>query len=92
MTTQDTRIDTGLMLAMRYKQPVVLLSTIITDYFPHLSEAVARRMANNQALPFPCFKTDDSSKAQYLVHLSDLAACLDKRNEAAKKDWQAMHE
>lgn len=92
MTTQDTRIDTGLMLAMRYKQPVVLLSTIIDDFFPHLSKPTAKRMANQQALPFPCFKADDSAKSQYFVHLSDLAACLDKQNEAAKKDWQAMHE
>ena len=91
MNTQDIRIDTGLMLAMRYKKPVVLLSTVIEDYFPHLTQTTAQRMANNQQLPFAVFKTDTSSKSPWLVHVSDLAACMDKQNEAANKDWLAMH-
>lgn len=54
-------IDTTTMLFLRYKKPIVALSTIVADYLPHLNEKSARRQANTCSLPFPAFRTSNST-------------------------------
>ncbi len=84
-------IDTTTMLFLRYKKPIVALNTIIADYLPHLNEKSARRQANTCSLPFPAFRTSNSTQAEYFVNISDLAMWLEKEQEQARQDWQAMN-
>lgn len=84
-------IDIATMLFLRYKSPVVALSTIIQDYLPHLNETTAKRYASKCELPFPAFRTDNSNRAVYLVNVADVAVWLENEREQARQDWQAMN-
>lgn len=81
-------IDTGFMLAMRYRTPYISLERVIADYMPHITISVAKKRASSGTLPFPAFKPD-GAKSHYLVSVADLAAYLDAQRTAALKDWQA---
>lgn len=47
----DTNIDITTMLFLRYKQPIVLLDTLISDYIPHMNINTARKKAKNYNSP-----------------------------------------
>lgn len=83
-------IDTGLMLILRYKRPVVALKDIVKDYMPHLDMAAAKQRAAKCKLPFPAFKVD-GNKSEYFVNLIDVAVWLDSLQQESKQDWQAMN-
>lgn len=82
--------DTGFMLLVKYRRPVVTLEEILHDYLPHLSIEAANKRAAKCDLPFTAFKPD-GNKSPYLVRLLDLASWLDRAQEQASKDWEAMH-
>ena len=84
-------IDTGCMLALRYRAPVIPLETACADFMPHLSIEVARRRAKVQTLPFPVFQADKSQKTTFFVNVSDLAAWLESSREPAAETWMKMH-
>ncbi|OAM43875.1 pyocin activator PrtN family protein [Eikenella halliae] len=84
-------IDTGFMLALRYRAPVISLETACADFMPHLSIEVARRRAKVQTLPFPVFQADKSQKTTFFVNVSDLAAWLESSREQAAETWMKMH-
>ncbi|MEC7118541.1 MAG: pyocin activator PrtN family protein [Pseudomonadota bacterium] len=81
-------IDTGFMLALRYRTPYIPLERVVQDFMTHLKPEVAVRRANAGTLPFPAFKPD-GVKSPFLVSVADLAAYLDAQRAAAAKDWQA---
>ncbi len=83
-------IDMAFLLAARYKKPAIFLEDVILDFMPHLTIDAANRRANKQTLPFPVFRSD-SGKSPWLVNISDLAAYLESRRDAAKRDWTAMN-
>lgn len=87
-TTNAEPIDTGFMLAMRYRTPYITLEQVLHDFMPHLTLSVATKRANAGTLPFPAFKPD-GAKSQFLVSVADLAAYLDAQRAAAMKDWAA---
>ena len=84
-------LDTGFMLALRYRTPVIPLETACADFLPHISIDVARRRAKVQTLPFPVFQADKSQKTTYFVNVSDLAAWLEASREQAAETWMKMH-
>lgn len=81
-------IDTGFMLALRYRTPYITLEQVVQDFMTHLTLPVATKRANAGSLPFPAFKPD-GVKSPFLVSVADLAAYLDAQRAAAAKDWQA---
>ena len=85
------QINTIDSLFMKYRSMTVDLSTIASDFFPHLSKAETLRRANNLEFPFSVFKLDKSKRAPFLVHLKDLAIALDKNHLAASKDFATFH-
>lgn len=87
-TTNAEPIDTGFMLAMRYRTPYITLEQVLHDFMPHLDISMAKRRANAGTLPFPAFKPD-GAKSKFLVSVADLAAYLDAQRAAAMKDWVA---
>ncbi len=89
---QNTKppLNTATLLALQYQSPVVKLEDLIDDYLPHLSLPVAKKMAREQKLPFPVFKSGESNKAPWMVSIFDLAAYIDRQRSIASHDHTAM--
>lgn len=87
----NQELDTGFMLLMRYRSPIITLDQTVKDWLPHISPEVAKRRANVQSLPFPVFRADNSKKSPWLVNLADLAAWLEKSQAEAARDWQKVN-
>lgn len=83
-------LDTGFMLAMRHRQPVITLEEAIKTYLPHMNIETAKSRAAVQTLPFPAFKVD-GKKSPYMVKIAHLAAWLDQCSETAEADWGKMN-
>ncbi|SUO95184.1 pyocin activator PrtN family protein [Suttonella ornithocola] len=84
------KIDTATALLIKYQTPTPLLTEVAQQYFPHIAERELKGRAARQDLPFPVFKIDKSKKAPYYVHLSALAAWIDKQQKAAENDFSAF--
>ncbi|MDM1784235.1 pyocin activator PrtN family protein [Acinetobacter bereziniae] len=91
MGTYVDQFDAAFLLAMKYKSPVVTLEAVIADFLPHLTIETAKKRANKQNLPFPAFKSEDNTKATWLVNITDVALWLNKQRENSAKDWQNLH-
>ena len=89
-SNQNEKLDTSLMLILRYKRPVVALKNIVEDYMPHLDIAVAKQRAAKCRLPFPAFKVD-GNKSEYFVNLSDIAMWLDSLQKESQKNWSEVN-
>jgi hypothetical protein len=87
----DTNLDTGFFLALRYKTPVIPLETAVSDFLPHLSHDVARRRASTQSLPFPTFRADASQKSDYYVNIADIASWLEQNRAEAAAQWAKVN-
>ncbi len=74
-----------MLMAQFNGRATVQLDEICVDYFA-LSPNKARVHANSCSLPVPAFRLQASQKAPWLVHLSDLAAHIDKCRAAAAKE------
>lgn len=84
--------DIQLMLLEKYKHsPVILLETVLRDFFPHLNLSSAKKKAACQMLPFPVFKAEKSQKSPYLVNILDLAKYLARQSDLGTKDWESMN-
>jgi hypothetical protein len=83
-------LNTEFMLLLKYRRPMIPLAEVVLDYLPHLSIEAANKRAAKCDLPFTAFKPD-GNKSPYLVRLLDLASWLDRAQEQASKDWEAMH-
>jgi hypothetical protein len=64
----------------------VELERVLEKFFGLTPSAAKSRAAMHQ-LPVPAFRAG-SQKSPWLISLADLAEHLDKRREAAKKDWE----
>ncbi|WP_374255079.1 pyocin activator PrtN family protein [Acinetobacter brisouii] len=92
MLNNPLQLSSYHILMLRYGSPVVLLETVVNDYFPHMDIKHANRRANAQDLPFPVFKSEPNNKlAKWFVNIADLAVYLDKQCSIAKKDFVAMN-
>ncbi|MBF7683015.1 pyocin activator PrtN family protein [Acinetobacter sp. B5B] len=89
-TNKCDKIDTSMMLILRYKRPVISLRNIIEDYMPHLDMASAKQRASKCKLPFPAFKVD-GNKSEYFVNVSDIAAWLDSLQQESKINWSEVN-
>lgn len=89
MNKHSSDIDIMTMLFLRYKQPIVLLDTLISDYMPHMNINTARKKAKKSQLPFPTFQTGG---AEHFVNLSDFAVWLNNKNIEARQDWEKMQD
>ena len=66
------------------------LAEICNDFLG-LSEHEAGRRASLQRLPCPVHRLG-SQKSPWLASITDLAAFIDERKEAAEADWKKMNE
>jgi hypothetical protein len=89
-SNQNEKLDTSMMLILRYKRPVVALKNIVEDYMPHLDMGAAKQRAAKCKLPFPAFKVD-GNKSEYFVNLSDIAMWLDSLQKESQKNWSEVN-
>lgn len=65
------------------------LENVAPKYFGMEYKKAAQKAAL-QELPVPVFRSE-SQRSKWLVSAVDLAAYLDRKNNEAKKQWQAMN-
>ena len=79
------------LLAARYDgMPVVQVDQVAADFFPHLSGTNLIRKINEGDIDLPMVRMDVSNKTTKCISLIDLAAYLDARIDAARKENDAM--
>lgn len=85
-------MNTAFLLMAQYEgRAVIPIETVCRDYFPHLKpeKLVAKISAGEIALPMVRIDPQ-SQKAAKGVHLTDLAAYIDARVEAARKECRQL--
>jgi hypothetical protein len=86
----DDRTDTAptlfLLMAQYHGRTVIPLDEVCRDVFGHLTVEKLLRKVLRGDIALPIVRIETSQKAQRGVHLSDLAAYIDKRRAAAIKE------
>jgi hypothetical protein len=75
-----------LLMAQYNGRTVVPIDQICRDFFGHLTVEKLLRKALRGDIALPIVRIESSQKAQRGVHLSDLAAYIDKRRAAAVRE------
>jgi len=84
-------MNTAFLLMARYDaRAVIPIETIQKDFFPHLSlvKLVGKLQAGE--IPLPMVRIEPSQKAARGVHVTDLAAYIDRRREMAQVELARM--
>lgn len=79
-----------LLMAQYSGQAVIPVDTVRRDYFPHLTTDLLVRKLSAGEIDLPLVRIEPSQKAAKGVALSDLAAYLDRRIEAARKETRQL--
>lgn len=69
---------------------IVPLDLVCRDYFRHLTVDKFLRKVLAGDIALPVVRIEDSQKAAKGVHISDLAAYLDKQADAARKEAEQL--
>jgi len=85
-------MNTAFLLMAQYDaQAVIPVAIVVKDYFPHLSTDKFLRKVAVGEINIPLLRIEaGSQKAARGVHLTDLAAYLDVRREAAVKEAKQL--
>lgn len=84
-------MNTAFLLMAQYDGAAVIpVEKVRKDYFPHLNEREFIRKLSHAEIALPLVRMDESQKTARGVHLTDLAAYLDKRRAAAVKELSAL--
>lgn len=84
---------TAAILREQYGPRVIIpLDRVMEDYFPGLSQEHLLRRIGEGKLDLPVVRIDASQKAAKGVALMDLAAYLDRRIAAARKECRQLCE
>lgn len=88
-----TPLTTVGLLRDQYGPRVIIpLDRVMEDYFPGLSQEHLLRRIGEGKLDLPVVRIDASQKAAKGVALTDLAAYLDRRIAAARKECRQLCE
>ena len=79
-----------LLMAQYNGKTVVPIDQVCRDFFGHLTVDKLLRKALRGDVALPIVRIEISQKAQRGVHLTDLAAYIDKRREAALKECRQL--
>ncbi len=78
-------------MARHDSQVLIPVSTIVRDYFPHLSDDEFVRNVASGEIRLPLIRTDPrSQKTAKGVHILDLAKYIDTRRAAAARESDQM--
>jgi Pyocin activator protein PrtN len=70
--------------------PVIPVDVVCRDYFRHLTVEKFLRKVLAGEISLPIVRMEDSQKSARGVHVTDLAAYLDKQTEAARKECEQL--
>ncbi|MER9450119.1 pyocin activator PrtN family protein [Mesorhizobium sp. M0254] len=80
-------MNTAFLLLAQYNGAAIIpIAAVCRDYFQHLTPQQFARKTTEGEIDLPVVRIENSQKAAKGVHLVDLAAWIDKRREAAKKE------
>ncbi|RUX04767.1 MAG: Pyocin activator protein PrtN [Mesorhizobium sp.] len=80
-------MNTAFLLMAQFNGAAVIpVEQVCRDYFQHLTPQQFVRKTTDGEIDLPVVRIEQSQKAAKGVHLLDLAAWIDKRREAAKKE------
>lgn len=79
-----------LLMAQYAGQAIIPIETVRKDYFPHLTTDLLIRKLSAGEINLPMVRLEPSQKASKGVALADLAAYLDSRIEAARKETKQL--
>lgn len=84
-------MNTAFLLMAQYNgQAIIPLERVCEDYFSHLTpEKMKLKVASGQ-IDLPLVQMESSQKSARGVHLSDLAAYLDKQHSKAKAEHEKL--
>ncbi len=84
-------MNTAFLLMAQYgARAIVPVETVARDYFPHLTSTMLIRKIGAGEIALPLVRIENSAKSAKGVHLTDLAAWIDKRTEAARRECKAL--
>ena len=84
-------MNTAFLLMARYDGlPIIPVDVVCRDYFAHLTVEKFLRKVLAGEISLPIVRMEASQKAAKGVHLTDLAAYLDKQREAALKECEKL--
>lgn len=84
-------MKTAFLLAARYDGlPIIHVEKVCEDYFPHLTPDRFVRKCSSGEIQLPLVRIEATQKCAKGVHIEDLAAYLDARREAAKKELDQL--
>ncbi|RWA97326.1 pyocin activator PrtN family protein [Mesorhizobium sp.] len=80
-------MNTAFLLLAQYNGAAIIpIDVVCRDCFQHLTPQVLIRKTTDGEIDLPVVRIESSQKAAKGVYLLDLAAWIDKRREAAKKE------
>jgi len=80
-----------LLMAQYNGQTIIPLSQVCEDYFTHLTTDMFQRKVMAGQIRIPITRLEPSQKSAKGVHITDLAAYLDLRREAAVKECNQLN-
>lgn len=84
-------MNTAFLLMAQYDGLAIIpIETVCRDYFRHLTVEHLLRKVLAGEIELPIVRMEGSQRAAKGVHLSDLAAYLDKQAEAARKEVRQL--
>ena len=85
-------MNTAFMLMAQYNgRAIIPIEDVCRDFFPHLTRDKFMRKHAEGEIQIPLLRIEDSQKAARGVHLTDLAAYIDKRREIALREQRSLH-
>lgn len=85
-------MNTEFLLMAQYDgRAIIPVDIVCRDYFSHLTPDKFLRKHAAGDIRIPLVRIEASQKAAKGVHLSDLAAYVDERREAALREHRALH-
>lgn len=93
MTDRDMIMNTQFLLMAQYNAKAVIpLEDVCRDYFPHLTPNKFKLKVVRGDIKIPLMRIDGASqKSSVGIHLTDLAEFIDKRKEAAKREYDGLN-
>lgn len=84
-------MKTAFILMAQYDGLAVIpVEKVCADYFRHLTVEKFLRKTLAGEIPLPVVRMESSQKSAKGVHINDLAAYLDRQNEAARKECEQL--
>ena len=84
-------LNTIFLLMAQYDAKVIIpIDVVARDYFDIVPGVLIRKVGAGE-VKLPIVRMEDSQKAAKGVHIRDLAAYIDERAEAARREWRQLN-